>query len=199
MTELHVKIDDAAAQLALDSLARAGGNLRPVMHDIAEVLASETEANFAAQGRPRWTALKNPSERRQGGQILQDSGQLAASITTEVSDTEAVIGTNKVYAAIHQFGGKIERGAAGGTVRLRTDAKGQLLRQGDKGRAANLAVFAGAHHKRAVERSYSHEGYDIDMPARPYLPITADGDLQPEAREEVLDTVMRHLMRAAGA
>lgn len=172
MTDLHVKIDDKATQQALDELARAGMNLRPVMRGIAAVLASETEENFRAQGRPRWTALKNPSERRRGGQILQDSGQLAVSISTDYDDNEAVIGSNKVYAAIHQFGGK---------------TKAHVIKPVNK----KALAFGGK-----VVRQVNHPGSDI--PARPYLPITADGELQPEAREEVLDTVMLHLRRAAG-
>ena len=40
-------------------------------------------------------------------------------------------------------------------------------------------------------------GKKVEIPARPFLPIYADGKLQPEASEEVLDTVMRHLRSAA--
>ena len=39
------------------------------------------------------------------GQILQVSGQLAISITTHYDNESAIIGSNKVYAAIHQLGG----------------------------------------------------------------------------------------------
>jgi len=47
---------------------------------------------------------------RVGGMILQDTGQLAASISTSHNRSSATIGSNKVYAAIHQFGGKTGRG-----------------------------------------------------------------------------------------
>ena len=43
------------------------------------------------------------------GQILQVSGQLALSITTQYDDTSAVIGSNKVYAAIQHLGGQAGR------------------------------------------------------------------------------------------
>ena len=43
------------------------------------------------------------------GQILQVSGQLAMSITTYYDNESAVIGSNKVYAAIHQLGGQAGR------------------------------------------------------------------------------------------
>jgi len=36
-------------------------------------------------------------------------GDLAASITSKYDDNSAVVGTNKVYAAIHQFGGDAGR------------------------------------------------------------------------------------------
>lgn len=39
------------------------------------------------------------------GKILTLSGQLAASMTTEYGDDFALIGSNKVYAPIHQWGG----------------------------------------------------------------------------------------------
>lgn len=92
------------------------------------------------------------AQRRQdaGFRILQHTGQLAASVSTDYDSTQAVIGSNKVYAAIHQFGGEAGRGRK------------------------------------------------VEIPARPYLPITTDGKLQPVAREEVLDTILRHLKTAAG-
>lgn len=37
-------------------------------------------------------------------------GELLASITSYYDESLAIVGTNKVYAAIHQFGGKAGRG-----------------------------------------------------------------------------------------
>lgn len=166
---IQVRDERTLADLAL--LERAGRDLTPAMRAIAQALAHETERNFSAGGRPRWTPLKNPPERRQGGAILQDSGQLAASITTDYGTSFALIGSNKEYAAIHQFGGKTKAH----TIR---PVKGQAL------------AFGGV-----VVRQVQHPGSNI--PARPFLPVTADGSLQPEAREEVLDTVLWYLKSAA--
>nr|WP_279633745.1 phage virion morphogenesis protein [Cupriavidus gilardii] len=85
-------------------------------------------------------------KRRDGGEILQDSGRLASSVVARAEADAAVVATNIRYAAIHQFGGEITRAAHSGWVRLRTDASGKLIRQGKNGR---LAVFAKASHKRA--------------------------------------------------
>ena len=50
---------------------------------------------------------------------MQRSGALVRSILADWSPTEAVAGTNLVYAAIHQFGGKIEKQARSQTLAFR--------------------------------------------------------------------------------
>ena len=70
-------------------------------------------------------------------------------MTTDYDSTHAVTGSNKVYAAIHQFGGEAGRSQS------------------------------------------------VKIPARPYLPVTVDRKLQPEARQPVLDTILNHLKTAA--
>ena len=61
------------------------------------------------------------------------------------------------------------------------------------------AVEVGSNQKYAAIHQFggmAGRGKKVEIPARPFLPITADGKLQPEASEEVLDTVMRHLRTA---
>jgi phage gpG-like protein len=79
---------------------------------------------------------------------------------------EASIGSNVEYAAIHEFGGVIKRTVKAGSVRLRTDRKGNLLRQKD-----NLAIFAKTKgdkaHKQFREVSFAGGNtYEIRIPAR---------------------------------
>lgn len=54
----------------------------------------------------------------QGGKTLLDTGRLRDSITYQVRPTEVSVGTNVVYAAIHQFGGEI-RAKNGGALAFR--------------------------------------------------------------------------------
>jgi|ERR1035437_4294973 phage gpG-like protein len=75
----------------------------------------------------------------------------------------SAIGDNVKYAAIHEFGGTIHHAARSGTVRLKTDARGNLVGQRKN---ARLAVFAKASHKRVKEVGFRSEAYDIEMPAR---------------------------------
>ena len=51
------------------------------------------------------TKKQRTKQKKWPGQILQVSGQLATSISTSYDENSAVIGSNKVYAAIHQLGG----------------------------------------------------------------------------------------------
>ncbi len=174
MNVISFSIDDQALQRALSALEQSGIDLAPAMRKIAQTMATQTEINFREEGRPKWQALSEATlHARLGGtkaykkdgtltakaqriksggiRILQNSGALASSITTDYDDNHAIIGSNLAYAAIHQFGG-------------------------DAGRGRKVAI-----------------------PARPYLPITADGQLQAEAEEAILDTVLHHLQSAIGA
>lgn len=109
---IEIKIDNKKIEKALLEIAQKTSNLRPLMKNIAGIMADSTEENFKEEGRPKWKDLseKTKTTRKKTGhypgQILQVSGQLALSITTQYDDSSAVIGSNKVYAAIHQLGGQ---------------------------------------------------------------------------------------------
>ena len=108
---IEIKIDNKKVEKALLEIAQKTSNLRPLMKNIAGIMADSTEENFKEEGRPKWKDLSEKTKtvrKKTGhypGQILQVSGQLALSVTTQYDDSSAVIGSNKVYAAIHQLGG----------------------------------------------------------------------------------------------
>ena len=110
---IEIKLDNKAVEDALLEVAKKASDLRPLMKNIAGIMADSTEENFKEEGRPKWKDLseKTKTARRKTGhypgQILQVSGQLALSITTQYDDESAVIGSNKVYAAIQQLGGNM--------------------------------------------------------------------------------------------
>ena len=97
----------------MQELASRGENLRPLMKNIAGIMATATEDNFKDEGRPdKWIDLSETTKKQRQkigkypGQILQVSGQLASSVSTAYDDNSAVIGSNLAYAAIHQLGGQ---------------------------------------------------------------------------------------------
>lgn len=108
---IEIKIDNKKVEKALLEIAQKTSNLRPLMKNVAGIMADSTEENFKEEGQPKWKDLseKTKTARKKTGhypgQILQVSGQLALSVTTQYDDTSAIIGSNKVYAAIHQLGG----------------------------------------------------------------------------------------------
>ena len=102
---LEISLDDSDLQRGLGQLLRNARHPRLMMRAIAAELLSITEDNFENEnwgGQIPW----KPTHR--GGKILQKSGQLAASIHTASGSNFARIGTNKPYAAIHQFGGTVK-------------------------------------------------------------------------------------------
>ena len=110
---IEIKIDNNDVERKLLKLAQKGENLRPLMKNIAGIFASATEENFKNEGRPdKWTELSEATKKQRTkqkkwpGQILQVSGQLASSISTQYDDESAVIGSNLDYAVIHQLGGQ---------------------------------------------------------------------------------------------
>lgn len=195
------QLHEAAAQLR---------DATSLFRSIAQLLESETEANFAARGRPSWVPLSKATvaerlKRNKGStvlKILQDRGILASSISSDFGSDFAMVGAGgaaKDYAAIHQLGGTIERAPYSVRTRLRTDAKGNLLRQAAN---RNLAVFARDTHKRARESWSTVEGYKVSIPARPYLPFSGPPDnaaLQPSTEASLLDLLQRQLLRSLGA
>ena len=112
---IGIRLDDEKLQVYLNQLADKTSDLRPLMQNIAGILEDSVEENFEQQGRPKWENLKKATivqRTKKGyypGKILQMRGELAASITSYYDSNSAVVGTNKVYAAIHQFGGKAGR------------------------------------------------------------------------------------------
>jgi len=112
---IEIRLDNRELQDYLIQLAERTSDLCPLMRNIAGIMADSVEENFEQQGRPKWEGLKKSTIEQRvqkgywPGKILQMRGELAASITSHYDENSAVVGTNKVYAAIHQFGGKTGR------------------------------------------------------------------------------------------
>ncbi|GAB4442539.1 MAG: phage virion morphogenesis protein [bacterium] len=113
---IKIEIDDSKLKAEMEKLIQRAKDRRPLMRQIAGIMHRAVEENFAEQGRPRWKPLsaKTIDQRQKRGYwpgaILQMRGELAVSISQSSDNDKAVVGTNKVYAAIHQFGGKAGRG-----------------------------------------------------------------------------------------
>jgi len=114
---IEIKLDNKELQQTLDKLYEKTSDLRPLMKNIAGIMADSVEENFKQEGQPdKWEELKKVTIKvrtKKGywpGKILQVEGQLATSITTQYDSESAVIGSNLEYAAIHQLGGNSGKG-----------------------------------------------------------------------------------------
>jgi phage virion morphogenesis protein len=106
--EFRIEVTDASLLTALRRLAGAMTDPSPIMADIAALGESTTRLRFRTQTGPDGKPWK-PSLRAQitGGRTLTQDGHLAASISSRSGRDWAEWGANRIYAAIHQFGGVI--------------------------------------------------------------------------------------------
>lgn len=171
LPEFEIELRDEAVDAYFAQLIERMANRRPITAAIAQVLQSETDENFEQQGRPKWAPLHPGYAALVAGRgkMLNRSGAsgLKGSIQTEFDNDGASIGTNKVYGAIHQIGGK----TAPHTI---TPVSRNALRFTLGGRVV-------------LAKKVNHPGSKI--PARPYLPFTGDGVLQATARESIIDLI----------
>ena len=156
-TDTNSELDQMVSRLdKMSGLNKAG-----VMNAIAEGLRTSTQERFRTGTDPegrRWT----PSIRAEkgNGNTLDDSGDLKNSIRAKADATGAAVGTNKIYAATHQFGD--ER-----TIRAK---KGKYLKF------------------QVGDRTVYTPSVRVHIPARPFLGISDSDETEiRELLEEVFE------------
>jgi phage virion morphogenesis protein len=107
---LRVDIDEDGVSSALSDLIERGDDLTPLMDSIgmgleASITERFNETSVAPSGAP-WTP--SIAAREEGRRTLINSGNLRDSITHRAGRDEVEVGSNVIYAAIHQFGGTIK-------------------------------------------------------------------------------------------
>jgi len=164
MTEIRITIDDAAALAALKRTRDGLLNLRPAMKNIGEYMVLETDDRFKTQTAPdgsQWQPISRSwrqAKQRNGyiTKILQMRGRLRKSIVPKAGADHVSVGTNVVYANIHQFGGSITHHARSQQANFRIDKK------------TGKSQFA--KKKRAnFSQNVTIGGHTTDIPARPFL------------------------------
>ncbi|MCV2359639.1 phage virion morphogenesis protein [Paucibacter sp. TC2R-5] len=181
---LNIEVHDQAVQAALTALSERVTNMQPALRVIGEEITQRAEHRFESSTGPdgrSWLPKKHADSRKT---LVGKTGRLRQQITASADRQALTVRAGTPYAAIHQFGGKIDRPAKQVTVRHRTDAKGNLLRSAimnGKG-----LIFAKKSHKRALERSFEAKAHSIIIPARPFMPVKDDGTLYPAEQAEIM-------------
>jgi len=153
--QISIHADNAAVNKALAGLSARMGDLSPIMRTIGEIVRSSVERNFAAAGRPKWA--ESERVRRKGGQTLSLTGRLRRSISVRADRDRVSVGTNVIYAAIHQLGGTIVQGA-----RSEIFTRNRYVRGPKKG-SFKTGTKAGAGMTFRERR--------VTIPARPFLMV----------------------------
>ncbi|MDI4664706.1 phage virion morphogenesis protein [Xanthobacter autotrophicus] len=112
---LQTTIADSAARAYFTALATVMDDTTPVMRAIGVGLVEGTHTRFehavSPDGQPWAPLLPAYAAIKKGPGILRESamrGGLMGSITFRAGRAEVEVGTNKIYAAVHQFGATIE-------------------------------------------------------------------------------------------
>lgn len=162
-----VRIDVEQAKGALP-LADAVTNPRTVLAPAARMLITLIKLGFKTGTAPdgtKWAPLKF-----RNGSPLRDKGLLMNSIVPRFGPDYVDIGTNRVGAAVHQFGATIR------------PVKAKMLR-----------FFAEGSKVPIFRKS-------VTVPARPFLPLDPSGNasLPPGWQKSFLETVRKRLEGKGG-
>jgi phage virion morphogenesis protein len=156
-----------AALASLGQTASRAQYPRGLYENIGMSLVASTQRRFQAGSGPEGSPWP-PSIRAlaEGGKTLIDSARLMQSITFEASDNGVDVGTNVVYAAIHQLGGAIHQAARQQVIHFKRNSK------------TGRSRFAKANAKATFAQKVGLGARTIVMPARPFLGIDEDDQEQ---------------------
>jgi phage virion morphogenesis protein len=105
MSQFSVTVEDQGVRAALSRMLRLMGDSESTTQKIADIGEASTRLRFRTQTGPDGEKWKRGW--KTGGRILVQSGHLRDSLSTRATPDTAEWGVNRIYAAIHQFGGTI--------------------------------------------------------------------------------------------
>lgn len=194
--DASIKIDDREVSAAVERLRLAlplGGDMTPAMKGIGRVLKTGAQLRFRSGKSPDGRSWQQSHRaREEGGQTLSLTRRLRNSITYRAEHDSVEVGTNVVYAAIHQFGGIIR--AKNGPF-LAIPITPEARAAGSPRNMPNLVVTQSIKGQfMLVDKDSGTVHYllkkQVKIPARPFLGASDDD------RTELLRIMDEHLSRA---
>ena len=194
MTAITFTFDDAQLKRALASLKSAMDDMYPVMDKIGDALQNEIRLQLG-QGETPWGEPFEPLKRpRKSGRWrerpLNDTRTHIYDRITHNADRDSVsigMNENEDIGAIHQFGGTTHHAEQSRLQGFKVNMKTGRSRFARTGKAN-------------FEQWTSRGAYDVDIPARPFLPIRNDQvDLPPAWAAQVERIVKAALAKALKA
>lgn len=174
-----------------DAVVRVNRSLAHIHRALGQEYQLLVQQAFEAEQSPAgrsWQALAPATVKKRGSghPILRVSGRLARA-HLRADATQAVVGSNLPYAAIHQYGGEIKR--KGGTLQLHFK---KFKRGPRKGKILFSKAGKATYGMKAQTGPYS-----IHIPARPWL-FNPDGSI-PSAWQERLTAIVTKYLGDANA
>ncbi len=109
---IDVQIRDKEVLQAFTRLISVMGDTTPVMSAIGTGLVASTHRRFVSQKSPdgeSWKTLNSEYKKtKRNSRILTESGRLRDSINYRATRDQVTVGTNVIYAAVHQLGATIK-------------------------------------------------------------------------------------------
>ena len=175
---IKIEIQDEEVVRLLADIYSKTKKLKPAMHLISLLVKRSIVTNFNTGGRPiAW----KPSRRtlKHGGKTLVDLGILRSSFETKSDEKSASVSTNIVYAAIHNFGGEINRASREGAL---------FFKKFKSGKRKGRTLFS-KEGKASFGKKVNFGGYTVKMPQREFM-MMQDEDW-PEIRNVLADYILK--------
>lgn len=159
---------ETVAQAELGHLIERAQSPRPMWERIGASLVTSTLQRFDngtdPEGSPWPPSIRALAE---GGRTLIDTARLYQSITFNATDDGVEVGTNVIYAAIHQFGGDI-------TI----PAREQVLNFKKHKRTGKTLPGFRKEKDATFSQKVSIGAHTVHIPARPFLGLDDDDDAE---------------------
>lgn len=156
-------------QTKLSSLEKVTRNMRPIMAEIGNKILNEIDETFEAEGRPKWIPLSRT--------------------TLRLGYTNMGKSTSK---KTHLKNGKLSRGFERYINDRKILQKSGRLRDSIVSEVSDSEVVVGTNLKYAAIHHFgglAGRGKKVEIPARPFMPIDAAGNLEPSLRQAILSYV----------
>ncbi|WP_420553984.1 phage virion morphogenesis protein [Neptuniibacter marinus] len=170
MTGVKLEYNANVVQVRINNAINQLEKPAPLFAIINEYLLQAHRQRFKEQRSPAgvpWAPLSPRYKRRKHrnqNKILALRGHLQGTLRGQYDNEGLEFGTNRIYGAIHQFGGDIKRKQRSTTLYFKRARDGSVGNRFVKKSRSNFAQDA------------TVGGHSVHIPARPWLGTSADDD-----------------------
>lgn len=171
-----------AIQTKLGKLAEVTEHTRPIMAEIGNMLTNEIDETFEAEGKPKWVPLSRTTLRLGYTNMGKSKSKKSHLKSGKISKGfERYINDRKILQKSGRLRDSITKSVAEDSVTVGTNWGAGSIKGG-----AAIHQFGGM----------AGRGRKVRIPARPFMPIDAAGNLEPSLKQAILSYVDKKLEEA---